>query len=224
MDIVNVLHKFLYSVFSQSIHKRWLIRAVKPYTLVSKARSESLYNLASKVQREGISGDFVECGVCNGGTAAILAHFASLFPTSRDTWLFDSFEGMPVTTIEDGEVAKEYIGKDVGSLDSVKEILRIVNADMKKVRIIKGWYQDTFPNHRIQNIALLNIDADWYSSVKLCLDTFFDKVTPGGYISIDDYGHWEGCKRAVDEFLEQRGLQIELNAPDYTARWFKKPL
>jgi O-methyltransferase len=205
-----------------SIHKRWLINTIKPFTLISRARAESLYNLANRVLIEKISGDYVECGVCNGGTAAILAHFATLSPQQRTTWLFDSFEGMPLTTQEDGETAKEYIGKDVGILDNVKTILHKVNADMENVQIIKGWYEDTFPHQSIQNIALLNIDADWYSSVKLCLETFYDKVTPDGFISIDDYGHWPGCKKAVDEFFAQRNLSYKFNEPDYTARWFQK--
>jgi O-methyltransferase len=169
-----------------------------------------------------VSGDFVECGVCNGGTAAILAHFARLCSKEKKTWLFDSFEGMPTTTLEDGETAKEYIGKDIGSIETVKSVMQKVNANMENIQIVKGWFQDTFPKNGNLQIALLNIDADWYSSVKLCLETYYDQVTPGGFVSFDDYGHWPGCKQAVDEFFEQRQLSYPLNAPDYTARWFQK--
>ncbi len=164
----------------------------------------------------------MECGVCNGGTGAILAHFAGLSNPVRNTWLFDSFEGMPPTTGEDGETAKDYVGKDIGSIENVYSVLKKVNADMSTVRIIRGWFSATFPLHKDLHIALLNIDADWYASVKLCLETFYDCVVPGGFISIDDYGHWPGCRQAVDEFFAHKQLSIKLNAPDYTARWFRK--
>jgi O-methyltransferase len=77
------------------------------------------------------------------------------------------------------------------------------------VRIIPGLFQ------------LLNIDADWYESVKLCLDTFYDSVVPGGFISLDDYGAWPGCRLAVDEFFRLRALPFPLNPVD-TAHWFQK--
>ena len=93
---------------------------------------------------------------------------------------------------------------------------------MERVKIVAGWFQETFPTVTIPKIALLNIDADWYESVKLCLETFYDAVMPGGYVSFDDYGHWPGCKKAVDEFFEARRLPYRLQAVDYTARWFRK--
>jgi hypothetical protein len=140
----------------------------------------------------------------------------------RTVWLFDSFQGMPATTIEDGEAALAHIGKEVGSLDKVQSVLNRVDANMQKVQIVNGWFQETFSQVNIPKIALLNIDADWYQSVKLCLETFYDLVVPGGFISIDDYGHWPGCKQAVDEFFLKRELSIKLVEVDYTARWFRK--
>jgi len=85
-------------------------------------------------------------------------------------------------------------------------------------------FQDTFPSVRTGDIALLHIDADWYESVKLCLERFYDSVQPGGFVVIDDYGHWEGCKKATDEFLRNRSLDVTLTRVDYTGRYFQKPL
>jgi len=199
-----------------------IAKLVRPYTLIGRERIHSLYELARRIDLDGIPGDVVECGVCNGGSAAILSHFATRSTLNRNVWLLDSFEGMPETTEPDGEAARAHIGKEVGSLARVQEVLELVSAEMSRVHIVKGWFQETFPTVTIPRIALLNIDADWYESVKLCLHTFYDRVSPGGFISFDDYGHWPGCRLAVDEFFRERGLHYRLREVDYTARWFQK--
>jgi O-methyltransferase len=199
-----------------------LPRIVRPYTLVDPDRIRSLCSLARRVESEKIPGDVVECGVCNGGTAAILAHFATRSKLGRTVWLLDSFQGMPEPTGNDGESAREHVGKEVGDPARVQEVLRLVGARMDRVRIVPGWFDVTFPTLSIPKIALLNIDADWYESVKLCLETFYDRVVPGGFISLDDYGYWPGCRKAVDEFFDSRRLPYTLNWVDYTGRWFRK--
>jgi len=211
------------------ITQRWnrfletrITKLVVPDTLVGPERLHNLYVLAKRVEKENIPGDVIECGVCNGGTAALLARFATRSRLNRTMWLLDSFQGMPVTTAEDGEAAKAHIGKEVGDIERVRGVLMRIGADMSRVRILPGWFQDTFPAVSASRIALLNIDADWYESVKLCLDTFYDRVVTGGFISFDDYGHWQGCRQAVDEFFEARRLPYKLQQVDYTARWFQK--
>lgn len=146
---------------------------------------------------------------------------------NRTVWLFDSFQGMPPVTEHDGisydgRTAQSHVGQEVGDIARVKQVLRRVRADMRRVRIIPGWFNETFPSATVEKIAILNIDADWYESVKLCLDTFYDRVVPGGFVSFDDYGHWPGCRKAVDEFFESRLLPYTLNKVDYTAHWFRK--
>jgi hypothetical protein len=212
-----------------AIMRRWnrflerrLTKLVIPDTLVGPERVHNLYLLAKRIEEEKIPGDVIECGVCNGGTAALLARFATRSQLDRITWLLDSFQGMPVTTPEDGDAAKAHIGKEVGDIGRVKRALGRVGADMSRVRIVPGWFQDTFPSVTASRIALLNIDADWYESVKLCLETFYDRVVIGGFISFDDYGHWPGCRQAVDEFFQARQLPYKLQQVDYTAHWFRK--
>ena len=83
------------------------------------------------------------------------------------------------------------------------EKLKIVN-----YRIIKGWFQDTLPQNidKIGNIAILRLDGDWYESTKVCLEYLYDNVVEGGYILVDDYNFWPGCKKAVDEFFDNRKI------------------
>jgi hypothetical protein len=126
------------------------------------------------------------------------------------------------TATAQGDSPKNHVGKEVGEERRVREVLKLVGTDMERVRIVAGWFQDTLGSVTAEKIALLNIDADWYESVKICLETFYDRVVPGGFISFDDYGHWPGCKKAVDEFFEKRQLTYKLRQVDYTAHWFRK--
>jgi len=196
-------------------------RAVRRNTMVGPDRIQSLANLAQRLEDEQIPGDVVECGVYKGGTAALLARTATHSRLPRTLWLFDVFSGMPPSTAADGPNAKPWVGNLKSSAPRVERLLRRTGADLSRVRIVAGLFQETFPTVRIPQIALLNLDADWYESVKLCLETFYDAVVPGGFISIDDYGAWPGCRQAVDEFFSARGLSFPLHAVD-TAHWFQK--
>lgn len=93
-----------------------------------------------------------------------------------------------------------------------------------RLHIVEGWFADTFPQVQIERIGLLHIDADWYESVSLCLERFYDRVVPGGFIVVNDYGTWRGCRAAVDEFLERRGLRARLRWVDPGTRYLQKPL
>src|SRR5580704_7830145 len=139
----------LLSIWDQ-IQERRLIKNVLPYTLAGPVRISNLYRLARWIERERISGDVIECGVCNGGTAAVLARSASRSRMNRTVWLLDSFQGMPPITAEDadgpgGDAAATHVGQEVGDPERVREVLRKVGADMGRVRILPGWFRDTFP-------------------------------------------------------------------------------
>src|ERR1700730_17468081 len=154
-----------------------LTKSVLPYTLVNPERIHNLYRLARRIEEESIPGDVVECGVCNGGTAAVLSRTASHSHLNRTVWLLDSFQGMPDVTDHDGvgadgHTAQSHVGQEVGDIARVKQVLERVGANMARIRIIPGWFLDTFPSVNSERIAILNIDADWYQSVKLCLETF----------------------------------------------------
>jgi O-methyltransferase len=197
----------------------WLIRR---NTMVGPERIQNLSRLAQRIEDEQIPGDVVECGVYRGGTAAILARLATHSRLPRTVWLFDYFQGMPPATAADGPEAPSWVGNLISSPRRVELLLRRTGADLSRVRIVPGLFQETFPRVHIPQIALLNIDADWYESVKLCLETFYDAVAKGGFVSLDDYGAWPGCRLAVDEFFQNRHLTMALHPVDQFAHWFQK--
>lgn len=226
----------LFRVAGFNLQKLRLFYAVRPFTMVPYEGLANVQDLATRVEKNKIPGAFVECGVWKGGCSALMAEVAKRGGAGRLTWLFDSFEGLPEPTEIDGAEAKKMsenrvsgemkpIGQLVGTLENIQTIFAKFKIDGRKVQIVKGWFQETLPKNRagIGPIALLRLDGDWYESTKTSLDNLYDQVVPGGYIIIDDYGHWEGCKKAVDDFLAARRLNVELVKAGYAVVYFQKP-
>jgi O-methyltransferase len=198
-------------------------RTVFPFTMASVARLRALDALARRVDELAVPGDVVECGTCNGGSAAILARVAHQSPHHRHVWLLDSFAGLPPATDRDGGRAAEYTGLCAGSPVRVREVLSRVGVPDAAVSLVPGWFQDTLPSLMVESIAILHIDADWYDSVLLVLDRLYDRVSPGGFVVLDDYGYWEGCQRAWDDFRAKRGITVDLVDVDGVGAYFQKP-
>jgi O-methyltransferase len=198
-------------------------RTVLPYTMVGLKRLKNLERLTRELDVLQLTGDVVECGACNGGSAAIMARIACYSPMGRHVWLLDSFAGLPPAGEKDGPSAADYTGLCCGSLDAVHEVLRLVGVPEAAVTAVPGWFQDTLPTLNVPRIALLHIDADWHDSVLLCLDHLYDRVVPGGFVVFDDYGYWEGCRMAWNEFRIRRGLNVELIDVDGIGAYFAKP-
>jgi O-methyltransferase len=169
----------------------------------------ALEQMTQKVVTEDIPGDIVECGVCNGGSAAVLAQLLKK-SFDRQLWLFDSFQGLPVPVAADGPSAPEVVGRLVGSEDTVRRVLKQTGVPMERVHIAAGWFHETFLHVQIDRIAFLHIDADFYESILLTLERFYDAVAPGGFVVLDDYYDWPGCKAALEEFAARRELTLKL--------------
>jgi hypothetical protein len=162
------------------------------------------------IRKNGLrDGCYVECGTWAGGLSFA---FLNLLYGIREWHFFDSFEGLPPAQPLDGELAinLQKSGElshdnNVADYDTFKENLEISNPDGKPVFVHKGWFDETLPTFQsAAPIAVLRLDGDWYDSTRTCLEHLFDKVQPGGLILIDDYYAWDGCSRAVHDFLSQR--------------------
>ncbi len=227
----------LFSVSGLNFEKFFLIRQARKHSQVSLQCLANVYELAKEIEKKKIKGNFVECGVWKGGSSLIMAFAASKARPHRKAWLFDSFEGNPEPTEIDGALAKQCahdkaygrllpIGMNVVSLDEVNELFfKKFSFSKNEIIIKKGWFQDTLPlyNSQLGEIAILRIDADWYASTKCCLENLYDDVSHGGYIIFDDYNYFPGCKIAVDEFINNRNLRVDLIKIDSTAVYFNKP-
>jgi O-methyltransferase len=195
-------------------------RAVFPFTQVHPVRQRNLVRLVAQIEANKVPGAVVECGVLDGGTAALMAFGTA--GSGREVHLFDSWEGLPATSEKDGD-ATMWVGEDVGSQRRVISIFKTLDINLRRVTFHRGWFDETFPRAKIGQIALLHIDADFYDSVRLALLTWEPHVSPGGYIQIDDYSAFIGCRRAVDEYLIMHP-DLKLETFDDVAFYIQKPL
>lgn len=204
-----------------------ILKAKAGYTMVSVPRLHNLYQRVREANDRNIAGDIVECGCWHGGSAAVMASANLVTGTERTSWLFDSFEGLPQPGENDGQYEHDffYDGWCKGHTDKVREIFQKVGIPAQNLKIVPGWFEDTLPHVPIERIAVLHVDADWYDSVKLVLETFYERVSPGGFVVIDDYYVWPGCKQAVDEFLKTQNIEPALlQSVNNLAVYFQKPL
>jgi O-methyltransferase len=216
------------SMLPDDVAAREAIARVRTHTMVTCEGLVSLYEQVIYCEAAGISGDFVECGVWKGGATGLMALANLQYGKNRRTIrLFDSFEGIcePDEKV-DGEralrEAKEFACNGsskgrlvplVGFYDAMggigtKENCRFIleqelGYPAEFICYHTGWFQDVMPTAQqsVNQIAILRIDGDWYSSTKTCLDYMLPKVVRGGFIIVDDYGAYDGCRKAVDECL-----------------------
>jgi hypothetical protein len=214
---------------SQALRMAWLIFQVKPaYTMVSATRLINLYQRVQDANRLNLAGDIVECGVWHGGSSAMMGAAVqddSAFIGKRRLWLFDSFQGLPPPGSHDGEKERAFYfeGWCKGDIDKIEQIFRRLHIPWEQATVIPGWFDVTLERAPIEQIAVLHVDADWYDSVKLVLDKLYDRVVPGGFIVIDDYWVWPGCKKAVGDFLQERLLaDTPLHNVSKVAVYFQK--
>jgi hypothetical protein len=210
-----------------------IIDAVGPVTMTSVERIFALINAVVYVCRNNLPGDFVECGVWKGGSSAAIAKtLVHLNVTDRKLWMYDTFDGMSSPTESDvdfqGHTADQLLQQqDVAQsasvwcrspLEEVKSTMRSTGYPMDRIHFVQGKVELTLPQVSPDEIALLRLDTDWYESTKCELEILFPRLIAGGVLIIDDYGHWQGCRKAVDEYFAANGIAMLLNRIDYTGR------
>jgi O-methyltransferase len=190
------------------------------YTMLSSRRGRALFRLARRLDREGVAGALVDCGVWNGGSTILLGVAAP----EREVWAFDSFEGLPEPGPLDGEASRAFAGECVGAEEKLRAGFAAY-ADPARLHVRRGWFEETIPPavEEVGPIALLHCDGDWYESVRVTLDAFYPLVVPGGYVVIDDYGTWPGARRATREVRAEHGDRGRLVRVDHTGRYWRKP-
>ena len=213
-----------------------LCRRVAPYTMTTPPRIYALARAVEYVAARSIPGAFVECGVWRGGSMmAVALTLLRLGITDRDLHLFDTFSGMTAPTDDDvrrsGERAADLLADDsadadiwaIASLDDVREAVLGLGYPPERIHFVEGPVEETLPNHAPDEIALLRLDTDWYLSTKHELVHLYPRLAYGGVLILDDYGYWQGARRAVDEYIAENNVQLLLNRIDNTARIALKP-
>lgn len=210
---------------------RAVIEAVSPYTMTSPERILALRDAVMHVCRHAIAGDIVECGVWRGGSMMAAALTLASLGERRRLHLFDTFEGMPPPGDEDrdigGVTAVDLLADEdretgstwaFGPLEDVRQNLASTGYASDLVRFVPGRVEETIPHQAPEQIAVLRLDTDWYESTRHELEHLFPRLAVGGVLIIDDYGHWKGARKAVDEYLAATGVRLLLSRIDYTGR------
>jgi len=214
-----------------SVEERKIIERVKPLTLTSVERLAALLNAISHISAHKIPGDIAECGVWRGGSMmaaalALLAHG----DTARKLFLYDTYEGMsPPTEADksfDGVAATEQLklaarGTGVwccAGLEDVRTNLLSTGYPEENIHLVKGKVEDTIPRILPEHLALLRLDTDWYESTKHELTHLFPILDASGILILDDYGHWLGARKAVDEYFAEQKVRPYLHRIDSTGR------
>lgn len=210
---------------------RAVFAAVQPFTMTSIERIDALVGAVRHVVGHDVPGDIVECGVWRGGSMMAVARVLQSLGARRQIYLFDTFEGMPPPSVHDRDLHGRSAGdllassdrrtSDVwacSSLDEVRTNMGKTGYDPALVAFVAGRVEETIPRSAPDRIALLRLDTDWYESTRHEMQHLFPRLSRGGVLIIDDYGHWQGARRAVDEYLAAHRVKLLLNRIDYTGR------
>lgn len=192
---------------------------VRGETMTDSARVDAVYEAARQVVDLGILGDLVECGVYRGGCSMAMAlgiHAAG--STDRTIWLYDTFAGMTRPTeldvrLHDGQDAlpkfeERATGQNsadwcAADVETVRANMRLTGYPEDQIRFVVGPVEETLRTTVPERIALLRLDTDWYESTKVELEVLLPRLSPGGVLIVDDYNHWSGSRRAVDEYFSR---------------------
>lgn len=214
-----------------SEEQKKVIAAARPFTMTSLERMAALMNAVTYVTEKGIPGDIAECGVWRGGSMMIVAlTLLAHGDRSRSLYLFDTFEGMSEPTGDDkshdGVSAGAQLERDpqgtgiwcYASIEDVRANILSTGYPEDKIHLIKGKVEDTIPANIPSAISLLRLDTDWYESTKHELNHLYPLLHEKGILIIDDYGHWQGARKAVDEYFAEHENNVFLHRIDYTGR------
>jgi O-methyltransferase len=208
-----------------------IIARVSTFTMTTEQRLAAVVRAVHHLVDLQVPGDVAECGVWRGGSmmAAALALLAR-GETSRHLYLYDTFAGMSAPTERDrsfdgrsAQVQLDEAERGTGiwcyaGRAEVEENLRSTGYPADRLHFVEGKVEDTIPGVLPGGLALLRLDTDWYESTRHELQHLYPLLQPGGVLIIDDYGHWEGARRAVDEYFAARHQEAKLAEIDYTGR------
>jgi O-methyltransferase len=190
-------------------------------TMAGMARLDSLQSCVETVIADGVPGDFIETGVWRGGASIFMRGVLSAYGvTDRTVWVADSFEGLPAPDVEKYSAdagARFHKDKQLAvSLDDVKSNFARYQLLDDQVRFLVGWFKDTLPIAPIETLAVMRLDGDMYESTIDALGALYDKLSPGGFVIVDDYSI-ASCREAVDEFRLSRSITEPLETIDRNA-------
>jgi hypothetical protein len=219
-----------------TVREREIIASVQPFTMTTVERLAASLNAVTYLVSHNIDGDIVECGVWRGGSMMAIARgLMAAGDTQRHLYLYDTFEGMPppgpADRTLDGRLAADRLARVprdsrewcAATLEEVRDNLLSTGYPGERIHFVKGRVEETIPATAPVRIGLLRLDTDWYESTRHELQHLFPRICAHGVLIVDDYGHWQGARKAVDEYFRENHQPVYLHRIDYTGRTVIRP-
>ena len=199
-----------------------LINQVKEFSMCDYKNLYLSTQVAKYVKEKNIEGDIVECGVWKGGNLMIFNSLLKFYKMNKKIFAYDTFEGMTKPSNFDldfkGNLANDLLVKTkvhsnnhdniwcYSTLDNVKNNIKKITGEIANINFINGDVLETLDKsiNLPNKISILRLDTDFYESTKKELEVLFPLLQNGGVLIIDDYGHWSGAKKAVDEYFKNK--------------------
>jgi len=220
---LELVSRFTFSADVRAEGKDWPPEAD---TMIGLRRLDNLERCVRDVIEQNVPGDLIETGVWRGGACIFMRAVLKAYGVEdRIVWVADSFRGLPkadagrLDDIEDALWTYDFLAVP---LDSVKANFARYRLLDDQVRFLPGWFQDTLPSAPVERLAVLRLDGDMYDSTMIALRSLYPKLSPGGYVIVDDYNAIRGCKQAVDEFRAEHAISAPLEAVDWTCSYWQK--
>jgi hypothetical protein len=198
------------------------------HSMIGRKRMANIRYLTERVLFDQVPGDLMETGIWRGGACIYMRAILKAYGVrDRKVWAADSFAGLPVPQPGYPADAKgdfhNYEELAV-SIEDVQRNFRKYGLLDEQVVFLKGWFRDTLPGAAIDRLAILRMDGDMYESTADALRCLYDKVSPGGFVIVDDYCVVEGCRKAVNDFREARGIDDAIEQIDGVGVYWRKPV
>lgn len=200
--------------------KDWPSRA---HSMIGVKRMRNLRLLCEDVLAQGIRGDFAETGVWRGGACILMRGVLKAYQVSdRVVWCADSFQGLPRPSYaqDEGDPHHTFAQLRV-SLEEVRHHFGQYGLLDEQVKFLPGWFHETLPAAPIRELAILRLDGDMYGSTMEALSALYPRVSPGGFVIVDDYA-LPGCKQAIDDFRKAGSIADKIEAIDWTGVFWRK--
>jgi O-methyltransferase len=194
------------------------------HTMVGVLRLENLRDLVQRALDNNIPGHFIETGAWRGGCCILMRGvLAANAVADRRVYVADSFEGLPPPRVWQDAGDPHHSFKELAiGLDEVKSNFRKYGLLDEQVKFVKGFFHETLPALKTRPFALIRLDGDMYESTMTALEALYPKLSPGGFVIIDDYAI-ENCRHATTDFRDKYRIAAPVTEIDWTGVWWQKP-
>ena len=195
-------------------------------TMIGMKRLANVRACVESVIADGVPGDLIETGAWRGGATIYMRAILKAYgETGRTVFVADSFEGLPAFDGRyEADAGDQHHTRDelAISVDQVRDNFARYDLLDDQVQFLVGWFSDTLPKAPIEQLAVLRLDGDMYSSTMDALEALYDKVSPGGYVIVDDYGAVPACAKAIHDFRDARGITDPIEEIDWAGVYWRK--